>query len=71
MDGDKMKPHNAIFQYLLLAVIAGIVVIFCYHTVPAGNERYIDVLLGAIIGAFTTSAIKDGSNAGNTPTEKE
>jgi hypothetical protein len=57
-----MSNHSAIFQYLLLLVIAGLLLVFCYHTIPDGNQRYVDVLLGAIIGAFTTSAIKDANN---------
>jgi len=56
-----VKSHTAIFQYLLLAVIAALLLVFCYHTVPEGNQRYIDVLLGAIIGAFTTAAVKDAA----------
>ena len=63
-----MRNHTAIFQYLLLAVIAGMLIVFCYHTIPEGNQRYVDVLLGAIIGAFTTAAIKDASTT--TTTEK-
>jgi hypothetical protein len=54
-----MSNHAATFQYLLLIVIAGMLVVFCYHTIPDGNQRYVDVLLGAIIGAFTTAAVKD------------
>jgi hypothetical protein len=64
-----MKPHAAIFQYLILVGLYGLAFVFCYHSIPESNSRFIDTLLGALIGALTSSALHTGLAPKDTTTE--
>jgi hypothetical protein len=43
-------------NFLLLCVLAAALFVFGFYPVPAENEKYVYTLLGALIGAFTSTS---------------